>query len=69
MIIHMHSYCVNYKNVNTEFSYCQQSLILGCCRLIVEYIDSVTNNKSEFIRDWLDKNLIPNTKSLCPSLN
>jgi HKD family nuclease len=30
---------------------------------VAEYIDSAYNNKSEFIRDWLDKNLLPETKS------
>lgn len=30
---------------------------------MAEYIDSAYNNKSEFIRDWLDKNLLPDAKS------
>lgn len=30
---------------------------------MAEYIDSAYNNKSEFIRDWLDKNLLSETKS------
>jgi len=31
--------------------------------LMVEYIDSAYSNKSEFIRHWLDKNLLPDAKS------
>lgn len=30
---------------------------------MAEYIDSARDNKAEFIRYWLDKNLLPNTKS------
>ena len=30
---------------------------------MAKYIDSAYNNKTEFIRNWLDKNLLPDAKS------